>query len=79
MEKKYDKDESLAKIKARISLFYENIGREIIEDSDAEQKQLIEDIDGILNQTEISAKHLVIEKLELDNEVKKELKGRWKA
>ena len=78
-EKKLDKDESLAKISAIIKNHFEQIGRENVEDIDVTRQELIEDIDEILNQTEISVKHMVIERLNLDNEVKKELKGRWKA
>ena len=77
MKKKLDKDESLAKIKAMINKYYEDIGREIIDDSEGAKQELIEEIDEVLNQTEISVKHLVIEKLELDNEVKKDLKYKW--
>ncbi len=76
--KKYNKDEALAKIKAKISDFYEKVGRDIIE-IDEERQNLIDSIDEILNQTDISVKHLVIERLELDSEVKKGLKGIWKA
>ena len=77
MKKKLDKDESLAKIKAMINKYYEDIGREIIDDSEGAKQELIEEIDEVLNQTEISVKHLVIEKLDLDNEVKKDLKYKW--
>ena len=68
--KKYDKDESLAKIKVLIGNHYENMGREMIEDTETAQKELIEDIDDVLNNTELSMKHLVIERLESDDEVR---------
>lgn len=66
--KKYDKDEALAKVKALISNFYERAGREGREDMemDAEKSELIDDIEEILNNTEISAKHLIVEILELE-------------
>ena len=68
--KKYDKDTALAKIKVLISNFYERAGREEIE-ADAERSELINDIEEVLDNTEISTKHLVIEKLQLDEEYKK--------
>ena len=68
--KKYDKDEALAKIKTKISIFYERVGREE-EEPDVERGELIDDIEDILNNTEISAKHLVIEKLQQDEEYQK--------
>ncbi len=79
MNEKYNKDESLAKIKVLISNFYERVGRDVISDVEIEKQDLIDDIDDILNLTKISVKHLVIERLEADDEIKKELKGRWKA
>lgn len=79
MNEKFDKDTSLAKISARIKKHFEQIGRDMIEDINIKQKELIEDIDEILSKTEISARHLIIEQLEIDSEVKDELKGLWKA
>ena len=79
MNEKYNKETALAKVKVLIKNFYERVGREIIADIEIEKQDLIDDIDDILNKTDISVKHLVIERLELDNEVKEELKGRWKA
>lgn len=72
MTKKYDKDTALAKVKTLISNFYERVGREGREDveMDAERSELIDDIENVLDNTEISAKHLIVEKLELDKEVK---------
>ena len=69
--KKYDKDTALAKIKTLISNFYERAGREEIE-ADAERSELIDDIEEILDNTEVSTKHLVIEKLQLDKEFSRE-------
>ena len=81
-EKKYEIDEktALAKIKARISKHYEDIGRGGGEryDTEEDRAELIEDIENILNNTEISSKHLVIEKLQLDEEISEELKKGWK-
>lgn len=77
-KKKYDKEEALAKISALISNFYEKKGREDVIELDAEREELIEDIDDILRNTEISTRHLVVEKLQLDEEVKKSLKEKWK-
>ena len=81
--KKFDKNEALAKIKAKISNFYESVGRGGGEHYDTEEDriELIEDIDNILNQTSIPVKNLIIEKLSLDNEIKGEIKEeikKWK-
>jgi len=70
--KKYTNDEGLAKIKVLMNEFYANVGREEFEDVDEERKELIEDIDDIINDTEISSKHLIIERLEKDNEGEEE-------
>lgn len=69
--KKYNKDEALAKIKALISNFYERVGREDMIEMDMERSELVEDIEDILNNTDISAKHVIIETLELEKELKK--------
>ncbi len=79
MKKKYDTNTSLAKIKILIDKHYEGIGREMVEDINIEQKELIEALDEILNSTNLSSRHLIIERLEIDSEVKDELKGLWKA
>ncbi len=70
--KKIDKDIALAKIKIRINKYFEDVGREIFEDVDSARIELINDIDDILDDTEISKKHLIIEKLcfENDNQLK---------
>lgn len=73
MKKKFEKDEALAKIKALISNFYERVGREDIIEMDMERSELVEDIEDILNNTDISAKHVIIETLELEKELKKKL------
>lgn len=69
--KKYNKDEALAKIKALISNFYERVGREDMIEIDTERSELVEDIEDILNNTDISTKHIIIETLELEKELKK--------
>lgn len=77
--KKYDQNIGLAKIKVLIQKFYERVGRQGGEDieMDAERSELIDDIEEILDNTEISSKHLIIERLEADDEVKKSLRQRW--
>ena len=69
---KFNKDEALAKIKVLINKHYENLGREMFEDIEIEQKQLIEDIDDVLNNTELSQKHLILEAFEIENGIKNE-------
>ena len=78
MTKDLTKDEALAKISALIKKHYEHIGREIIEDLDEEREELIEGIEDILSRTKIPIKNLIIEQLEIDEEIKDSLKGRWK-
>jgi len=75
--KKLDKDTALAKISVIINDFYSKVGREIIDDVDIAREQLIEDIEGILEQVDIKTKNIIVEKLEIDNEVKKDLKYKW--
>ena len=79
MEKKLDKNTALAKISAMISKYYENLGRTIIEDTEETKQELIEKIDALLNKTDIPTKNLIIEKLGLDDEIKEELKDKWKT
>ena len=78
MKKKYDKDEALAKIKAKIGRFYESIGRQEVEDTEEAKQELIDSIDEILNNTDISSKHMIIEKLSEDPEVNKEFVNEWR-
>jgi len=66
--KKLDKDTALAKIKIKINKYFENIGREEFENVDDKRINLIDDIDDILNNVEISQKHLILEKLEVKDE-----------
>ena len=66
--KKYDKDTALAKIKIKIKKYYEDVGREMFEDIDTARQELIEDVDGILNNAEISQKHLILEEFEIERE-----------
>jgi len=68
MKKKLDKDTALAKIKIRINKYFENVGREVVYDNDEMRIQLIDDIDDIIHNVEISQKHLILEKLEVKNE-----------
>ncbi len=77
--KKIDKETALARISVIIGKHFENVGRELVEDVELAKEELIIEIEGILKQTEISVKHLVIERLDADNEIKEELKHRWKA
>ncbi len=77
MTEKIDKETALARIKTMIGKYYEDIGREVIDDSEGAKQELIDSVDELLNNVEISAKHLVIEKLQLDNEVNKLLKKEW--
>jgi hypothetical protein len=79
MKKKFDKDTALAKVSTLIKKHYEDIGREEIIEIDMVQQELVENIEEILNNTDISVKHLVIERLEADDEIKNSLKGRWEA
>lgn len=74
-KKKLDKETALAKIKILINEFYENLGRDMIEEIDIERKELLEKIDDVLNDVELSQKHLLIEKLMGDNK-SKELLGK---
>jgi len=80
----YDEKTALAKISVLIKKHYENIGRIGGEETDLDEarQELLDDIEEILNQTPISQKHLIIERLESDNEVdeniKKSLKSIWK-
>lgn len=71
MTKKFTSEESCAKIKAIISKYFEDIGRENIDDSEETKQELIDDIDEILNSTNISQRHLIVEKLQLDEEYNK--------
>ena len=70
-QQKYNKDEALAKINTLISNFYERVGREDMIEIDTERSELVEDIEDILNNTDISTKHIIIETLELEKELKK--------
>lgn len=71
---KYDEKTAIAKIKAKVSNFYEKLGREITEDTDEARQDLIEEIDEILQNTKIPTKHLIIEKLQIDKEMIETLK-----
>lgn len=73
MNKKISNEEALAKIKIRISHFFEEIGRGNIEETEQEREELIEDIDEICNQTEISKNYLILQQLLLDKAILKGL------
>lgn len=64
--KKYTSEEATAKIKILLSDFYENVGRDEVEDLNDEQDALIMAIDIILSQTKISSKQLIVERLKMD-------------
>ena len=66
--KKLDKDTALAKIKIKINKYFEDVGRDLGYDADEMRIQLIDDIDDILDNVEISQKHLILEKLEVKDE-----------
>lgn len=81
MKKKYDGKTALAKIFVLIKNHYENMGRHGgSEDIDTEElkQELLDDIEGVLNQTPISDKHLIIERLNENDELDDSIKGRWK-
>ena len=65
-EIKMDKDIALAKIKVNINKYFEDVGREIFEDIDLARIDLIDEIDDILDKTEISPKDLIIEKFNIE-------------
>ena len=68
--KKLKPIEALAKIKVLIGFFYEEIGREIVDDIEIAREELIQKIDDVLRKVEIPAKNVVIEKMELDKNEK---------
>ena len=71
-EIKYTNDEALAKIKILMNKFYQGVGREEFEDRDTAREDLMEDIDDILNKTNISQKHLIMAQFDKDKEEKYE-------
>ena len=79
MTKKITNEEALAKIKVWIQKYYEDIGREVIEDTETARICLINEIEHIIDQTDIPSKNEVIERLELDNLEKSEGRHFWTA
>lgn len=63
---KLDSDTAVAKIKVLIGDYYERKGRGDFQDSYYEEKELLEDIDDILDNCEIDIRKVIVEKLELD-------------
>ena len=70
MKDKIDKDTALARIKVLIDDFFSKVGREIIDDVDEARMDLIDEIEVVLEQTDIETKNIIIEKLRLDEETK---------
>ncbi len=70
MKDKIDKDTALARIKVLIDDFFSKVGREIIDDVDEARMDLIDEIELVLEQTDIETKNIIIEKLRLDEETK---------
>ena len=71
--KNYTNEEATAKIKVLIQSFYEDVGREEFGDIEMERSNLIEEIDEILSKTNISSKHLVIERFRLDENTNEDI------
>ena len=70
MKEKLDKDTALARIKVLIDDFYSKVGRELFDDIEEERMDLIDEIELVLEQVDIDVKHIVIEKLRLDEKTK---------
>ncbi len=70
MKDKIDKDTALARIKVLIDDFYSKVGRELFDDIEEERMDLIDEIELVLEQVDIDVKHIVIEKLRLDEKTK---------
>lgn len=69
--KKINNERALAKIKVKINKYFEDIGRDIFDDIDMARIDLIDDIEDVLGNTEISPKQLILEKFDLENEKQK--------
>ena len=69
-ETKINNERALAKIKVKINKYFEDIGRDIFDDIDMARIDLIDDIEDVLDNTEISPKQLILEKFDLENETK---------
>ncbi len=66
MGDKLDTGTASAKIKVLISRYYEMLGRKDRWDSYELEKELIEDIDEVLSNTDIDMKKVIVERLEQD-------------
>ena len=71
--KKFTNEEATAKIKVLISSFYENAGRDEFGDINEERRILLDEIDEILSKTNISSKHLIVERLKLDENTNEDI------
>ncbi len=69
-ETKINNERALASIKVKINKYFEDIGRDIFDDIDMARIDLIDDIEDVLDNTEISPKQLILEKFDLENETK---------
>ena len=67
---KLDKDTALARIKVLIDRYFENIGRELFDDIEAERMNLIDDIEDVLEQVNINLKNIILERFKLDKETR---------
>lgn len=77
-ENKITNSEALAKIKVWIKKYYEDSGRGMVEIDDGTSKTLlIEEIEDIISNTEISPKNLIMEDLELEAREKEEGGNLW--
>lgn len=72
MAKKLNKDIALARIKLKINQYFQDVGRGMFEDTDAVRIELIDDIDSILDDAEISSKDLILEKFKMESKPKDE-------
>lgn len=55
--------QALAKIKILLNSYYQKLGREVVEDTFNEMKDLIEEIDDVLSRVQIPARFFVADKL----------------
>lgn len=68
-KKKLDKEVALARIKILMDNFYEHLGRNYDDDEmiiKDRERDLIEDIDEIMNKVDIDKKILIIERFKFD-------------
>ena len=74
---KITNEEALAKIKVWIQKYFEDVGREIVDDVDSARISLIDEIEDIIYNTEIPTKNIITEKLELDEKARSEGEHFW--